>query len=60
MCLEDGWGMWQEGVGVMIIAPANNPGACSATAREPGLAVLPVEDECAEILRGEHHTTVSE
>ena len=32
---------------------------CLARAREPGLAFLPAEDEYAEVLRGEHHTTVS-
>ena len=43
----------------MIIKSANNPGGCSATAREPKLTVLPAKDRYAKILRGEHYTTVS-
>ena len=60
MCPEDGWGMWQgEGAGMMIIAPVDHTGGCSATAPDSGLAVLPAKDGYAKILRGEHYTTVS-
>ena len=41
----------------MIIAPADHP--LGDGSYELELAVLSAEDEHAEILRGEHHTTVS-
>ena len=47
----------ERAAGVIILSL--RPTTRSATTRELELAVLSAEDEHAEILRGEHHTTVS-